>query len=136
MPTTPTKAGPGALVQSTPHNRGSGSQQNHAIQHTQEDYAALVYVSYLQEDLFFEKRISVDEFLKLIFLVKKPDNSGLYDAFQNSPRTARELKTALDNYWKNAGRETDLYAPLVTLANYCLGKGADIQFCRDDPQVI
>ncbi|KAF7334854.1 Other 1 protein kinase [Mycena sanguinolenta] len=132
MPTTPTKAGPGAPVQSTPYNRGSGSQQNHAIQHTQEDYA-----SYLQEDLSFEKRISVDEFLKSILHVKNPGDTSLYDALQNSSSRDREFfKTALDNYWKNASCENDLYAPFVTLANFCLGKNADIQFCRDDPQII
>ncbi|KAJ7357242.1 hypothetical protein DFH08DRAFT_736677 [Mycena albidolilacea] len=131
MPTTPTKRGPAPVVHSTPHNQGSGSQQNHATQHTQVNYA-----SYLQEDLFFKKRISVDEFLKSILHVKKPDDTSLYDALQNNPKRTRELKTALENYRKNAGRETDLYAPFVTLANHCLGKDASIQFCRDDPQII
>ncbi|KAJ7221119.1 hypothetical protein C8J57DRAFT_1594251 [Mycena rebaudengoi] len=40
------------------------------------------------------------------------------------------------NRWDAYRHETELYQPFVEPANYCIGRQAKIQFCREDPTIV
>ncbi|KAJ7877113.1 hypothetical protein B0H14DRAFT_1690311 [Mycena olivaceomarginata] len=122
---TPPSA-PAPILDSTPQSRGSGSHQNFASEHTQKNYAP-----YLQEDLTHERTITVAQFFEWILCITNAqDTSGT----ENDSKFQKYM--AKYNRWDVYKKETELYQPFVELANYCIGKKAKIQLCRDDPTIV
>ncbi|KAJ7845781.1 hypothetical protein B0H13DRAFT_2209083 [Mycena leptocephala] len=122
---TPPSA-PAPILDSTPQSKGSGSHHNYASEHTQKDYAP-----YLQEDLTHEKTITAAQFFEWILRITNAQDTS---RTENDSKFQRYLATY--NRWDVYKRETELYQPFVELANYCIGKQAKIQFCRDDPTIV
>ncbi|KAJ6598737.1 hypothetical protein B0H10DRAFT_2085083 [Mycena sp. CBHHK59/15] len=122
---TPPSA-PAPIPDSTPRSRGSGSHQNFASEHTQKDYAP-----YLQEDLTHERTITVAQFFEWILRITNAQGTS---RAQNDPKFQEYMSKY--NRWTAYKHETELYQPFVELANYCIGKQANIQFCRDVPTIV
>ncbi|KAJ7718758.1 hypothetical protein DFH07DRAFT_933460 [Mycena maculata] len=122
---TPPSA-PAPILDSTPQSKGAGSHRNHASEHTQKDYAP-----YLQEDLTHERTITVAQFFKWILRITNAQDTS---RTQNDNEFQEYM--ARYNRWDMYKDETELYQPFVELANYCIGKQARIQFCRDDPTIV
>ncbi|KAJ6505600.1 hypothetical protein DFH09DRAFT_1335075 [Mycena vulgaris] len=59
---------------------------------------------------------------------------------QDTSRTENDSKfqkyLAQYNQWDVYKREAELHQPFVELADYCIGKQAKIQLCRDDPPSV
>ncbi|KAJ7445440.1 hypothetical protein FB451DRAFT_1148766 [Mycena latifolia] len=121
---TPPSA-PAPILDSTPQSRGSG-HRNHASEHTQKDYAP-----YLQEDLTHERTITVAQFFQWILRITNAQDTS---RMENDKKFQEYM--AGYNRWDVYKNETELYQPFVELANYCIGKQARIQFCRDDPTIV
>ncbi|KAJ6529869.1 hypothetical protein DFH09DRAFT_153470 [Mycena vulgaris] len=122
---TPPSA-PAPISHSTPQSKGSGSHSNYAFEHTQKDYAP-----YLQEDLTHEKEITVAQFFEWILRIT---DTPATEAGKPDAKFEEYMHTY--NWFDSYQRETDLYGPFVELANYCIGKQAKIQFCRNDPTFV
>jgi hypothetical protein len=122
---TPPSA-PAPILDSTPQSKGSESHHNYASKHTQKDYAP-----YLQEDLAHERTITVAQFFEWILRITNAQDTS---ATENDPEFEKYL--ARYNRWDVYKKETELYQPFVELANYCIGKKAKIQLCRDDPTIV
>ncbi|KAJ6542223.1 hypothetical protein DFH09DRAFT_47189 [Mycena vulgaris] len=132
-PSTPLRSPAFEAVHSTPLSRGSGSDENYAFQHTQEDY-----LPYLEEDLARQKIVPFEKFMEL-FMPQEANVSASAEiaAIVTNP-TFQKLLAA---YQQPTRHETDLYDPFVKLANYCLQELAgsshpNIVFCRNDPAIV
>ncbi|KAF8125516.1 hypothetical protein K438DRAFT_2002097 [Mycena galopus ATCC 62051] len=114
--------------QSTPHSKGTSDHSDFASSHTQERYAP-----FLEEDIADEITVTVENFLLWIMGGKSGEEEKL-QAILDHPKFA----TLMADYLPRPARETGLYHPFVTLANWCLDQmGMEhMRFCRNDPQYI
>ena len=126
-------------LQTTPYNRGSGSNCSHQSRHGQDDYKP-----YLREDLAHQYKTSFDEFLDDILCygrsVDYTNPSQNHDIVSDN-----RFQTLLSKYREPAYQETGRYSPFIELANYVidqlnpnpnLGPNSSIRFCRNDPATI
>ncbi|KAJ7875176.1 hypothetical protein B0H14DRAFT_2437500 [Mycena olivaceomarginata] len=115
---------------STPAAKGSSDNSEYALRSKQEDYAP-----FLEQDVAHEVIISVEDFLSWI-LGNGPAKAGEFQSILTNTKFQQLVRVYSETEFS---RETELYHPFVTLANWCLGQmhtTGDVQFCRNDPTIV